>query len=167
MIIKQSLKKNISGFTLVEVLVSIVIASIAVSSLAFAIAKGVKHTESIRLKNAAYLELKEWTEEWRANIASGYTPIGGSSGTFCNDTWLDVKILSENGENLESVIAQHENSTRAKLCREVTTVQGLTNYSNYYNIKTWIEWEDNFRGLNSDSNREKLEFEVNQIAIVN
>ena len=62
-------------------------------------AKGVKHTESIRLKNAAYLKLKEWTEEWRANIASGYTPIGGSSGAFCNDTWLDVKILSENVKN--------------------------------------------------------------------
>ena len=126
-------------------------------------AKGVKHTESIRLKNAAYLKLKEWTEEWRANIASGYTPIGGSSGAFCNDTWLDVKILSENGENLESIIAQHENSTRAKLCREVTTVQGLTDYSTYYNIKTWIEWEDNFRGLNSDLNKEKLENMTNVI----
>ena len=135
--------------------------------MAFAIAKGVRHTESIRLKNAAYLELKEWTEEWRSNIASGYTPLGGSSGTFCNDTWLDIKILAENGENLESIIGQHENSTEARLCREISTVQGITDYSTYYNIKTWIEWEDNFKGLNSDSNKEKLEFELNQIAIVN
>ena len=122
-------------------------------------AKGVRHTESIRLKNAAYSELKRWTEEWRANIASGYTPIGGSSGSFCNDTWLDVKILSENGENLESIIVRHENSTRAKLCREVTTVPGLTNNTTYYNIKTWIEWEDKYVG---DKSFRHLAVEVDQ-----
>ena len=129
-------------------------------------AKGVRHTESIRLKNAAYLELKRWTEEWRANIAAGYSPIGETSGTFCHSVWLDVKILSETGENLESIIGQHTYATEANICREISTRQGLTKYSAYYNIKTWIEWEDNFRGLNSDSNKEKLEFEMSQMPIV-
>ena len=37
--------------------------------------------------------------------------------------------------------------------------------SEYWNIKTWIRWKDNFNGLNSGNDWETLEYEVNQIAI--
>ena len=146
-------------------LVSIVITSIAVSSLAFAIAKGVRHTESIRLKNAAYLELKKFTEDWRGIIATGYEPNEGTFPDRCKDVYLDVKILSKSGEDLE---LGTENSTNAEVCRQITKIEDPDKpYSTYYNLKTYIAWEDNFRGLNLDAKRDTLEFEINQIAIVN
>ena len=133
--------------------------------MAFAIAKGVRHTESIRLKNTAYLELKKFTEDWRGIIATGYKPNDGTFPPRCKDVYLDVKILSENGENLE---LGTENSTKAELCRHITIIEDENKpYSTYYNLKTYIAWEDNFRGLNLDSKRDTLEFEINQIAIVN
>ena len=145
--------------------------------MAFAIAKGVKHTESIRLKNVAFLELKRYTEEWRSIIASGYTPIGGSNAT-CVNVPLNLKYLSE-GEDIETIIFQndafddpyYENATNAELCRKITKVQGVTDYSTYHNLRTWITWKDNFQGLNSggplSGGGEKLEFEINQIVVIN
>ena len=159
-------------------LVSIVITSIAVSSLAFAIAKGVKHTESIRLKNVAFLELKRYTEEWRSIIASGYSPINGSNET-CVNVALNLKYFSD-GEDIQTIIDDnndfgdvYENATNAELCRKVTKVLGVTDYSTYHNLRTWITWKDNFQGLNSGGplssgdGGEKLEFEINQIVVIN
>ena len=132
-------KNHIKGFTLVEILVSILISSIAVSSIAFAIAKGVQHTESIRLKGAAHIALKNYTEKWKSYVAFGYEPMTGTRSEEIN---LTSKVISKNGENLETLLQSDPNATDAILYREISRVS-IPNrpLSEYWNIKTWIRWK--------------------------
>ena len=122
-----------------------------------------QHTESIRLKKSAHIALKNYTEKWKSYIAFGYEPMTGVRSEEIN---LTSKVVSETGENLETLLQADSDGTEAVLYREISRVS-IPNrpLSEYWNIKTWIRWKDNFNGLNSGNDWETLEYEVNQIAI--
>ena len=88
------------------------------------------------------------------------------TGTRSEEINLTSKVISKNGENLETLLQLDPNATDAILYREISRVS-IPNrpLSEYWNIKTWIRWKDNFKGLNSEDSWKTLEYEVNQIAI--
>ena len=56
--------KNISGFSLIETLVGIAMTTIICSTLFLGITQAKLYLESIRIKEKAFQELKNYTNEW-------------------------------------------------------------------------------------------------------
>ena len=149
----------IQGFTLVEILVSIVIIGISVSSIAFAVARGVQHHESVMLKRAAFLDLKRFTEFYKSKLAAGYT-IEGTHSPAQDQYCLKTKATSENdfGANASNCVEAQRTYSVEKVERQ--------NYelSKYYKLKTWINYRENLNGLNLGEWK-TIELETHQIPI--
>ena len=88
------------------------------------------------------------------------------TGVRSEEINLTSKVVSKTGDNLETLLQSDSDGTEAVLYREISRVS-IPNrpLSEYWNIKTWIRWKDNFNSLNSGDDWETLEYEVNQIAI--
>jgi len=147
------------GFTLVEILVSIVIIGISVSSLSFAIARGIQHHESIRLKHAAYLDLKRFTEFYRSKLAAGYA-IDGTHSPAQDQYCLKTRSTSQDdfGVNATDCVDAQRTYSVEKVERPGYEL------SKFYKLKTWIRYKENLNGLN-EGGWKTLEFETHQIPI--
>ena len=67
---------NLKGFTLMETLVGVMLIGIGSAALFLGLTQSKLSLESIRVKEKAHQELKEYTEEIKSMIASGVGSFG-------------------------------------------------------------------------------------------
>ena len=142
-------KKLQKGFTLVEVVTGIIITSVAAIAIMRGVSASSASLKSIRIKEKAFEELKIWTDDWKSKIAGGvhvnpgqYPPFGQS-------------ITLTKNKNNEEVVS-------GRLFRDIKISTESGEYSQFYQIKTWIEWEESVSGTQVDKN---LEFITYQLAL--
>ena len=157
-------KKHQKGFTYVEAIISITLTLVAAGAITFGIAKGVKTYKSFYLKERALQELIKYTEEYRMMIAYGERPLPGKQ--------------PRNGHKVVLYNPEHERTSQFNWGgdAEGAIVEGTLfhivmdkssetagDQSGYYNIKTWIEWEDDYIG---DKVFKHIAFEVDQAILM-
>ena len=82
--IQKNLKKGfintlLKGFTLMELIVGIIIASIAALAILYSVLYVQSSSYELRIKERAYEELKSYTDLWKAKITGRDFPESGSS----------------------------------------------------------------------------------------
>ena len=63
--------KYFNGFTLIETLIGVLLTGLVCSALLLGITQAKLYLESIRIKEKAFEELKNWTNEWKSMVAAG------------------------------------------------------------------------------------------------
>ena len=63
--------KYFNVFTLLETLVGILLTAVVCTALFIGITQAKMYLNSIRTKEKAYQELKNWTNEWKSMVAAG------------------------------------------------------------------------------------------------
>jgi len=133
------------GFTLVEILVSVIIIASASIAIMTGVTRAKAQLTSIRLEEKAYEALSNYTEYWKARIAANQIGIANSANTtekvvlFEHDNDQVLGQLSRN-----SITAGHHGNTSAK----------------HYVLSTKISWVDKSFGGSVDR---AMEFFVKQI----
>ena len=121
------IQKKIYGFTLIETLIGILMTTIICSTLFLGITQAKLYLESIRIKEKAFVELKNFTNEWKSMIATGVS-------NFPSD--------SNSGEKVALRTDSTGNTTiEGKLYKKITKATNSGQYSVYYNIQTYITWD--------------------------
>ena len=142
--------KNISGFSLIETLVGIAMTTIICSTLFLGITQAKLYLESIRIKEKAFQELKNYTNEWKSLVASGVSnfPSDGTDGK---------KISLKSDSKGKSII-------EGKMYKNITRAANSGQYSIYYNISTFIVWnKQNFFFNKNTDLLDTLRFNTYQI----
>jgi len=144
-------KKSFKGFTLIESLVGIILIGIASAALFLGITQSKLTLESIRIKEKAHQELKEYTENIKSMVASGVETFG-SDGTGGETVVLKA---SEDGTPVVT----------GRLNKEVRRSTNSGDYSIYYYIHTNIIWDRTmYKGQNNNiSNLDTLDFKTYQV----
>ena len=149
------------GFTYIESIIAISLTLAATTAIAFGIAKGVRAYRTIELKERAVEELIKYTDQYRMLVAYGETPQSGIRPLGGEE----VTLLDPEEENAGFTWGGNSaNLVIGKLYHKLTnkSTETVGNQSGYWNIKTWIEWDDTFLG---DHTVKNLAFEVNQAII--
>ena len=76
---KEFINSLLKGFTLMELIVGIIIASIATLAILYSVLYVQSSSYELRIKERAYEELKSYTDLWKAKIAGRDFPESGSS----------------------------------------------------------------------------------------
>ncbi len=145
----MKLKKLQHGFTLVEVITGVIITSIAAMAIMKGVSSSASSLKSIRIKEKAFEELKIWTDDWKSKIAGGVHVNPGQYPPFGKTITLITN------EDNETVIT-------GRLFRDIRKSRDSGEYSEFYQIKTWIDWEDMTSGKEVSKN---LEFITYQLAL--
>ena len=85
---KESINSSLKGFTLMELIVGIIIASIATLAILYSVLYVQSSSYEMRIKERAHEELKSYTDLWKAKIAGNDIPASGSTQntkTVCLD----------------------------------------------------------------------------------
>ena len=141
--------KIISGFSLIETLVGITMTAVICSTLFLGIAQTKLYLESIRVKDQAFQELRNYTNELKSMIATGVTSfppnqLGGKP----------VQLKTDKEGN--TIISGH-------LYKDITRATDSGQYSVYYNIFTYITWDKQKFFTNKDERLDTLSFNTYQI----
>ena len=157
-IINKYYKKSQAGFTYIEAIMSITLTLVAAGAISFGVSKGVRTYKSIYLKERAIEELIKYTEEYRMMVAYGERPLPGKQPRNGHKVILynpakEKTLGTDWGDKAEIV--------EGTLFHIITDKSDETSgdQSGYYNVKTWIEWEDQYIG---DKSFKHLVFEVDQ-----
>ena len=157
-IINKYYKKSQAGFTYIEAIMSITLTLVAAGAISFGVSKGVRTYKSIYLKERAIEELIKYTEEYRMMVAYGERPLPGKQPRNGHKVILynpakEKTLGTDWGDKAEIV--------EGTLFHIITDKSDETSgdQSGYYNVKTWIEWEDQYIG---DKSFKHLAFEVDQ-----
>ncbi|MBC8213517.1 MAG: prepilin-type N-terminal cleavage/methylation domain-containing protein [Candidatus Marinimicrobia bacterium] len=134
------------GFTLVEILVSVIIIAAASIAIMTGVTKAKAQLTSIHLEEKAYDALRDYTEYWKARIASNQVGMSNSANT------LEEVVLFERSDNnhvvghlsRRNITPGHHGSTAAK----------------HFILSTKISWVDKSFGESIDKS---MEFFVKQI----
>ena len=121
------IQKKIYGFTLIETLIGILMTTIICSTLFLGITQAKLYLESIRIKEKAFVELKNFTNEWKSMIATGVS-------NFPSDSNSGKKVALRTDSNGNTTI-------EGKLYKKITKATNSGQYSVYYNIQTYITWD--------------------------
>jgi type II secretory pathway pseudopilin PulG len=161
-------KQNIErGFTYIESILSITLTLVAAGAITFGISKGVRTYKSIQLKESALKALINYTEEYRQMIAYGEKPLSGKQPR--NGHKIFIYEPKEERADQFDWGGSFDRGIEGTLFHIITDKSSETagEQSGYYNIKTWIEWEDRFVGYEDEGfgNRKHLAFEVNQAVL--
>ena len=123
----DEINKKISGFSLIETLVGITMTTIICSTLFLGITQAKLYLESIRVKEKAFQELKNYTNELKSMVAAGVTSFPS------NQSGGKQVILKSDGRG-NTVI-------EGNLYKNITRATDSGQYSIYYNISTFITWD--------------------------
>ena len=163
------------GFTYVEGILAITLTLTAATAIAFSVQKAINTYKSQELKNKALDALIQYTEDYRMMVAYGENPFPGKQPrgkmghtvTLYDASLEKTKLSFGGGEaisygylihNIQLVTQSPDNEC------DIT----LGDRKEYYNIRTWIEWDDIFdKRADKFANRKNLSFEVNQAIIMN
>ena len=147
----NALRKSISGFTLIETMIAVLLTAFITTTLMFGITQTKMYLGSIRVKEQAFIELRNYTNEWKMKLAAG-AGIENEANTL-NNCGIPQEIVLKEFSNKEIIVG--------KLDCEIEAANN-GDYSKWYDIKTWIIWENNnlfFENSSSDT----LEFKTHQI----
>ena len=140
-----SLKYN-EAFTLIETLTAVLLTAIICSTLFLGITQTKLYLESIRIKDKAYQELKNWTNEWKSMVAAGVS-------NFPNDGPGGERVALKKDSEGNTII-------EGKMYKDISKANESGQYSVYYNIDTFITWKNNFL---LGSSRDTIRFNTYQI----
>ena len=141
--------KHFNGFTLIETLIGVLLTAIICSALFLGITQAKLYLESIRIKEKAFEELRNWTNEWKSMVAAGVKEDysdGPSEGE---------KVILKKDSTGNTII-------EGRLFKDISKASSSGQYSIFYNIKTYIVWEVNNFFFNS-SKLDTLKFNTYQI----
>ena len=141
--------KIISGFSLIETLVGITMTAVICSTLLLGITQTKLYLESIRVKNQAFQELRNYTNELKSMVATGVTsfPPNQPGGK-------PVQLKTDKEGNI--IIKGH-------MYKDITRAADSGQYSVYYNIFTYITWDKQNYFTNKDESLDTLSFNTYQI----
>ena len=151
-------KVSQSGFTYVEAIISITLTLVAAGAISFGVGKAVRTYKSIYLKERAIQELIKYTEEYRMMVAYGEKPLAGKQPRNGHKVIL-YNPAQENAFGTDW--SERAEIIEGTLFHIITDKSSETagEQSGYYNVKTWIEWEDKYVG---DKSFRHLAVEVDQ-----
>ena len=141
--------KIISGFSLIETLVGITMITVICSTLLLGITQTKLYLESIRVKDQAFQELRNYTNELKSMVAAGVTsfPPNHQGGK-------QVVLKTDNKGN---------DIIKGNLYKNITRAANSGQYSVYYNISTYITWDKQKFFSNQDELLDTLSFNTYQI----
>ena len=146
------LEYNKEGFSLIETLIGIMLTALATSSIFLGITESRLSLESIKIKEVAHQELKDYTENLKSMIATGVE-------NFTDSPQGTEVVLKQNKEG-ETVLT-------GSLHKNIVKSVNSGDYSIYYHIHTYIVWQDEgqfFFGKTTDSDHlDTLEFKGYQV----
>ena len=157
-----------SGFTLIETLVFILIIATASSAFLLGITQAKLSLNSIKVKDKAHQELKEYTENIKSLVAGGVESFGSNPP---NGIPIALTYDSNTGE---SIIEGHLHKTVVKCdngaCEGISDADDSGDYSIFYFIHTWITWSEKKKIFfqkteNSEDDLKKLEFKTYQVQL--
>ena len=119
--------KYFSGFTLIETLVGILLTAVVCTALFLGITQAKMYLSSIRTKEQAFQELKNWTNEWKSMVAAGVQ-------SFPDDPPGGKRVSLKEDSQGNTIVAGH-------LHKNIKKATESGQYSIYYNIDTYITWE--------------------------
>ena len=123
--------KHTEGFTLIESLIGVLLTAVVCSTLFLGLTQAKLYLESIRIKEKAYQELKNWTNEWKSMVATGVS-------NFPNDGPGGERVVLKKDSQGNTII-------EGNLFKKITKANQSGQYSVFYNIYTFITWDnDNF-----------------------
>ena len=134
------------AFTLIETLTAILLTAVICSTLFLGITQTKLYLESIRIKDKAYQELKNWTNEWKSMVAAGVN-------SFPNDGPGGERVALKKDSEGNTII-------EGKMYKDISRANESGQYSIYYNIETFITWKNNFL---LGSSRDTIRFDTYQI----
>ena len=143
---KEFINKSLKGFTLTELIVGILIASISTLAILFGFLYIQTRSTEVRLKERAYEELKSYTELWKGKIGAR---------NFSESMPDDVEniCLQENREGdciREATLSAHLEDINTGLSHAERT-----------GLKTSIKWKT------SSGGQKELEFYLQQLIFKN
>ena len=158
--LKFKYKKHPRGFTYVEAIISITLTLISAGAISFGVSKGVRTYKSFHLKERALQELIRYTDEYRMMVAYGERPLPGKQPRNGHKVMLYNPEMEQDGMNWSD-----PHFVEGTLFHIITDKSNQTagDQSGYYNIKTWIEWEDKNIG---ETAFKHIAFEVDQAVLI-
>ena len=123
----EDINKKISGFSLIETLVGITITAVICSTLFLGIAQTKLYLDSIKVKDKAFQELRNYTNELKSMVAAGVT-------TFPSNPQGGKQVVLKRDSDDNSIV-------KGNLFKNITRAANSGQYSVYYNISTYITWD--------------------------
>tara|TARA_B110000014_G_C19626568_1_gene330915 strand:- start:8 stop:460 length:453 start_codon:yes stop_codon:yes gene_type:complete len=140
--------KHHQGFGLMETLVAILLTAVISSAFFIGITQAKLYLQSIRIKQNAFRELTNWTNEWKSMVAAGVEsfPVVQSSVTLNKDK-------------------QGNPTTEGALSKTITKAIDSGELATYYNISTSIIWNRKklFFNMDPEEYQDTLTFNTYQI----
>ena len=154
---------NQLGFTYVEAIISISLTLVAAGAITFGVGKAVRTYKSIYLKERALEELIKYTEEYRMMVAYGEKPLPGKQPR--NGHKVNIYNPYQEQRGLGASFGETVQIIEGTMFHIITDKSNETSgdQSGYFNIKTWIEWEDPYVG---NTAYKHLAFEVDQAVLM-
>ena len=162
------------GFTYVEGILAISLTLVASTAIAFSVQKAINTYKSQQLKDRAVETLIQYTEDYRMMVAYGEKPIPGKQPR--GEDGHKVILYNAEDEKADNFsFGALEATAYGYLFHNIQLVnqsrecsKDLGEKRGYYNIKTWIEWQDIFDKKDDTQirNRKNISFEVNQAIII-
>lgn len=159
------------GFTYYEGIIAIIVTLVTSTAIAFSVQKAMYIYKSQLLKDRAAEALIQYTEDYRMVVAYGESPFPGKQP---RGDGHEVTLYDANDEKDDQFTwSGKQRVVYGYLFHDVNIVKessgcdkDLEEKTPYYNIKTWIEWNDIFeRDTEKNQHRKNLAFEVNQAVI--
>ena len=122
--------KYFNGFTLIETLIGVLLTAVVCSALLLGITQAKLYLDSIRTKEKAFEELKNWTNEWKSMVAAGV------KDDYSAESSLGEKVVLKKDSNGNSIID-------GRMYKNISKATSSGQYSIFYNINTYIVWEVN------------------------
>ena len=148
--------QNKNGFTLIETLVAIFITGIVSTTLLLSVTQAKLYLASIRLKEQAFIELKNHTNELKSMGAAGISASGINQWSSMYGGTSGRKVTLKESIDGEPLI-------EGKLYQKYTIPENSGTFSEYYNIETSIVWKNPNNLFSNKSNYDTLTFNTYQI----
>ena len=136
------------GFGLMETLVSLLLIALISSAFFIGITQAKLYLKSIRIKQNAFRELTNWTNEWKSMVAAGVEsfPVNQSSVALNKDKQGNI-------------------TTEGTLLNTITKSNNSGELATYYNISTSIIWNRKklFFNMDPEEYQDTLTFNTYQI----